>query len=339
MRCNEHRIFIATVYTFSAVSCTALTFKFIKSVESKRASDKCLFYLALLYFCIIILNYIIWATLYPLFCALPDIGSKFSFIGITFTMLQYTALMIFLFYRLCTVFKGTQYAVSTQTVYTFYCIFTISSCLAVYGIILGISSPSGSALITIASVLAIVVVTYLIISFVMRLVMYSKHINDRQMVLFAVKVLLLTILSILSVILMIAAQIVCHILCGRYGNSTTQQMTRSMLYASGPFVNFISVIFGFDQFEKYYMLLCRVCDRRCVQWIGDDNEGMLYIRTEQESTLQISDGHRSDMRSVELDEIRDKTYTESASSSVQNSDDIPRLIRDVSKLQTNPFSS
>ena len=222
---------------------------------------------------IILLCAILWSAGYIIDCADSNLSSTsalFYSFGSLCYVIQYVLLLLLLFRRLCRVFDNTEHSISSRTIYIFY---GTLLALSLFGL-LGAFVPNEGALRIVSTgsdilgIIGFVVLISIIIgTFIQRLRAVwhesnaeasSKRIDFEAII---IKHFLLTIFSIISMLIMLL-----YIIIGAGVPAASFDDYRAIV---GQFIvgfdllsNFVSVLFGFGYFGRYYGYLCRCYDRK-----------------------------------------------------------------------------
>ena len=219
--------------------------------------------------------------------ALSSTGALLESLGSLCYVTQYILLLILLFRRLCSVFDATAHAVSSRIIYTFYGTLVALLVFALGGVLV----PNEGVLKTVATVFdilgnlgCIVLISMIVGTFIQKLraVRYESDTDASPKPVgfegIIIKNFLLTLLSILSLLIMLTYIIIGSGLPDEYFEDY-RLIGGQLMVGFDLLSNFVSVLFGFAYFEKYYLLLCRCCDRKLMTSYN--------ARRDNESTLNI----------------------------------------------------
>eukprot|EP01083_Nonionella_stella_P119937 358928_1 len=271
--------------------------KTIKSVNSVSDQPKCLFYTGITYFILIIVTcftYSIWQA----FACLDDAHAPmWSIVGALLSAeygIQYFLLILILFIRQNIIFDATSYENTKYTIITFY---TLYVSVVVFGSVSVIISATDlfytlwyTCLISIAFILGIVLLLFLTVPMVTKLIQIHKqmraNINDKTLLRVATKNTVLTVATIVSAIVVVIVFSLESEMEGRHGMIYTITVFTSM----DLWTNYLCILYGYKQFDRYYYKCCGCCDVQCTQCLMRNvakDETTLVISIEVANTAHV----------------------------------------------------
>eukprot|EP01083_Nonionella_stella_P019486 54119_1 len=253
-------------YAFGAVSLTWYIFKFVQ--RRRKRSNKCLYCIGLIFYFVILLAFMCWVASSALYCINSDISSKTLVLGAVLYGLQYLVLLFILFYRIDIIFEHTIYAPRKCTKATFYTMYATTICAVFINLFIQyFSKEANNAKISgsihaVTFLLLLIMVITLVVLLVSKLIAINKQTEDTRMISVATKNTVLTVASILSLLMVLFYMGILIMIGGSDSEHTV--FVRGCIVATDLYTNFVSVIFGFEAFEKHYMMICGNCHRKCI---------------------------------------------------------------------------
>ena len=218
------------------------------------------------------------------------VAHEINTIGNGFYVLQYILLLILLFYRLCTVFGASQYAISSRIIGIF-CFILVCLTASAIACILLLNDGEVSSLANTFGIFAMVgvflLISIIIATFIQRL---SKiwwrcdadgtcSSRDHIWEALIIKTFILTLLSIMSLVVVIVSSLVGIWIPDQY-YMTLRQFGYAITLGIDLVTNLMSLFYGIHVFNKHYLFLFGICDRALVKALENKKKNMSMMLQE-----------------------------------------------------------
>ena len=250
------------VLSVSGASLIPLIISFIKAYYDKRlVSSKSRFYLGLVFFISILMTIVELALRYGLYCKHIQAAKIIDQLPVNFYVCQATFLMIILFTRLISIFKGTDLAISYCTIAIFASLAFIYPALTASGYLVSSFSsiPSiGGFMILVAMLVFISQVAWLNGLFIYKLYKLQKTDKidkDKYIQAIMVKTTILCLIGTSASILTMFAWVVVGVV-GPNGYTQTLIVFAAIIDL---YTNFFSILLSYNYYDKWYERSCCCC--------------------------------------------------------------------------------
>ena len=205
------------------------------------------------------------------------------------------SLWMLLFFRLHLVFKDTVYRLTTNTIRCWIVLFVfvfvvwlISDIRVIVFVIFASDGPSpykteGFVISALLWVSMAVVPMSLSLSFVRRLLSIFQEVSDS---LNGKEDALLSPMTKSTILTLCSAPFTALLLLGFIFTDTNWKIVGPVLFTLDAYSNFICVMLSYQEFDGYYMTLCKSCDAKCKLWCHAIARGTNGKRTVVDDSYQ-----------------------------------------------------
>eukprot|EP01083_Nonionella_stella_P040068 108954_1 len=271
MKCAPDDLVLSIIsivlYSLCCSLCLWLTYLYMTKQNDILQSDPCHYCMALFLFILIILTFIIWATSWVFRCIDTHMEALIGTLGNAVYGVQYYLLLWMLFYRLCQVFEGSIFEVSSCMKKIFYISYFICSplmvlcvCITSYDVL---QYMKWTPLVLLFGFLLLLFTVGILFGiFVQRLIIVSKNTQRtaQDYMPVATKALILSVTSVISLLFLG----IILVLESFVGYTTYIACLKPLSAATDIFSNYLSIWLHFKTFEKYYMKICGLCHIKCM---------------------------------------------------------------------------
>ena len=244
--------------------------------QKKLTTTKLLFTLTIILYFIIFVHFIIVACRYGYNCNNQSLSSIFDLIAWCLYQIQCILVLLILFIKLESVFKGTRFALSVRTKQIYWTL-SISAWLIVTILFFlpslgqSIHSFINSILVIMATLIYLFLVIWLNILFAYKLYKLNKmddnihnNVEKNKLLYKSIKTMTLTIVTTLQFFLFIMVYFI-HIML--FHGSLIMRLIRLFVFISDLYTNFWCIFLSFAYYETLYIKICGCYHNLCKKLI------------------------------------------------------------------------
>lgn len=279
-----------TLFTSTAITLIYATLRFTMAfMNNQLKTSNTLFFAGLSFYVVIVVHNLCEATYFGLYCYFGDKYYIFDLITQYLYPIQGVILVTFLFLKLISIFKYTDFAISKVAVYTF-------STLSIIGIICALIAqtlicfpelgPLFLVLITFfaSSFIYIFLVLWINLLFLRKLYIVYKSSqdvinNNQKLIKVITKTAILCFISTIFIIAFLASYFIV-----RVGYSPYAYLLSRLALIGDIYTSFASIYLSYDYFDGLYLKMFGYCHNKCqVCWMNCANNDheltMIRMRT------------------------------------------------------------